>query len=227
MVLTLCEVLDIPLDETNQLLTRAGFAPAYRSRGLEGAQAAPVRAALSFLLRQHHPYPAVVVDPGYNVVWANDAYVQLACWVRDAPFAPANPNLLHDEPPVAGSNALVPLFEDAALRARVTNFPQFASYVLGHLRRAARDEPSAAATLRRLASEASISPVHDGALPVVIPLELSINGAILRLFTTMTMFGSSTDSVLAALRVETFFPANDETDRLLRKQLTSGDAPRR
>jgi len=220
MALTLAEVLDVPMDDTNRLLALAGFAPVYRARGLEGADAEPVREAIAFLMRRHHPYPAVVVDPGWNTVLANDAYVTFGRWLvgTDSPD-PADPNRLHDEPPIAGANVLTPLFDPARLRSLVSNFDAFAAHIVQHLRRAARDAPAAAETLRGLEGleELPTPGGFDANLPVVIPLELTARGETLRLFTSMTMFGSSADTVLSSLRIETFFPSDPTTDTRLRR----------
>lgn len=219
MTLTLAEVLDVPMEDTNRLLALAGFSPAYRARGLEGPDAEPVRQALRFLLKRHHPYPAVVVDPGWNAVVANDAYVTFIRWLAGADAAaPADPERLHDAAPVAGANVLTPLFDPARLRPLVSNLDAFGTHIVQHLRRAARDEPAAAETLRVLEAFGELpSPAaFDADLPIVVPLELAARGETFRLFTSMTLFGSSADTVLSSLRIETSFPADPATDARLR-----------
>jgi len=49
MLLTLANVLDVPLRERNFLLLAAGFAPIYGETGLEDPRRAPVRAAVEIL----------------------------------------------------------------------------------------------------------------------------------------------------------------------------------
>ncbi|MGF1508910.1 MAG: helix-turn-helix domain-containing protein [Myxococcota bacterium] len=220
MTLTLAEVLDVPMEETNRLLTLAGFAPAYRARGLEGPDAEPVRRAIWFLLGRHQPYPAVVVDPGWNAVMANDAYVRFSRWLWEGDASlveAAEPDRLHDGPPVAGNNVLLPLFDHERLRPLVSNFDVFAAHIFQHLRRAARDEPAAAQTLRSIeVLGGRPGPQEfDAVAPVVVPLELAVRDQSFRLFTTMTLFASSADTMLSSLRIETFFAADGETDRRL------------
>lgn len=217
MVLTLAEYLGVPLEKTNRLLTLAGFAPVYRSNGLSGADAEPVRQAFRFLLRRHHPYPAVVVDPGWWVHLSNDAYANFVIRLRGQVTTPQSAEVIHDEPPIAGSNALLPLFDASGLRSRVRNFDQFAGSVLQHLRRAARDEPAAAATLEHLKNETVPSFEPPAELPVVVPLQIAMDDFSLNLFSTMTMLGTSTDSVLTTLRIETFFPADEKSDAFFRQ----------
>src|SRR3954470_22493440 len=68
MVLHLAEELEVPLRDRNRLLLAAGYAPVYGERSLDDPEMAPVREALELVLRGHEPYPAVVVDRGWNVV---------------------------------------------------------------------------------------------------------------------------------------------------------------
>src|SRR3954451_16635122 len=71
MVEHLAEQLDVPLRDRNRLLLAAGYAPAYRERTLDEPEMGPVREALDRVLAGHEPYPAVVVDRGWNLVAAN------------------------------------------------------------------------------------------------------------------------------------------------------------
>jgi len=70
MVQRLGAVLDVPLADQNALLLAAGYAPAYEERELGAPELAHVRRALTFILTQQEPYPAIVVDRGWNTVGA-------------------------------------------------------------------------------------------------------------------------------------------------------------
>ena len=71
LVLALAEHLDVPLRERNSMLLAAGYAPRYPQTPLDGESMASVRDALAGLIRAHDPYPAVVVDRGWDVVMTN------------------------------------------------------------------------------------------------------------------------------------------------------------
>lgn len=71
MVLHLAEHLHLPLRERNHLLIAAGHAPVYPETALEAPQMVAVRSAVRQVLSGHEPYPAVVVDRGWNLVDAN------------------------------------------------------------------------------------------------------------------------------------------------------------
>src|SRR4029077_2652617 len=49
----------------------AGYAPAFAERSLDDDELGPVRRALDHVLAGHEPYPAVIVDRGWNLVTAN------------------------------------------------------------------------------------------------------------------------------------------------------------
>ena len=81
MVLLLAERLEVPVRERNHLLLAAGHAPAIPEHSISGPELAPVREALDLILAAQEPYPAVVVDRGWNLVAANSAMASLAAWV--------------------------------------------------------------------------------------------------------------------------------------------------
>src|SRR6478672_6243172 len=73
LVLHLAEHLDVPLRDRNELLAAAGFAPLYRQSTLDDPALTSVRAAIDVILANHAPYPAFVIDGGWQLLDANDA----------------------------------------------------------------------------------------------------------------------------------------------------------
>lgn len=51
---------------------------------------------------------------------------------------------------------------------------------------------------------------------LLVPLRLRVPDGELSMFTMLTTFGTPQDITLDELAVELFFPADDETDRMLR-----------
>jgi hypothetical protein len=62
MVLRLGATLSLPLRQQNALLLAAGYAPAWKQRDLSTPDLAVVNRALDYMLAQHQPYPAFVID---------------------------------------------------------------------------------------------------------------------------------------------------------------------
>jgi transcriptional regulator with XRE-family HTH domain len=97
MVLDLAQALALGARDTNNLLLAAGFIPARRAPPvgelLQTDELRWLRNSLLLTLRGLDPVPAVVHEPGGQVVMANRAWVS---WLRgqgDVETAPANSNL--------------------------------------------------------------------------------------------------------------------------------------
>ena len=72
-LLEIAQVLDVPLRERNALLLSAGFAPVYSEAAWNSAQMQSVTKALERILRQHEPFPALVMDRYWNVLMTNES----------------------------------------------------------------------------------------------------------------------------------------------------------
>jgi len=95
MVLDLAQALDVPLRERNELLVAAGYAPIYSDQALDAPLMNSISKALQRMLRQHEPFPAIVMDRHWNVLMANDAAPQLFSCFVDLTKWPKPRNLLH------------------------------------------------------------------------------------------------------------------------------------
>src|SRR5207302_1711350 len=73
MVLRICGTMDVPLRQQNALLLAAGYAPMWGERDLSAPDLAMVDTALDYMLAQHEPYPAFVVDRRWNMQRASAA----------------------------------------------------------------------------------------------------------------------------------------------------------
>src|SRR5215475_11249561 len=82
MLVDLAQALDVPLRGRNELLMAAGYAPLYSDQGLDTPLLESIGKALQRMLRQHEPFPAIVMDRHWNVVMNNDAAPQLfGCFI--------------------------------------------------------------------------------------------------------------------------------------------------
>ncbi|WP_091603182.1 helix-turn-helix transcriptional regulator [Micromonospora mirobrigensis] len=202
MVIRLAESLGMPLRERNALLLAAGYAPAYPQDHLDDPRLAPVRAALTRVLDGHLPFPAVVVDRFGDLLLANEALAALA--------GPVAPELL--APPVSVPRVLL---HPDGLAGRIVNLDEWAWHVLDGLRAEAARDPherltALVAELTALVPERPRDP-GPGYLGFAVPLRLRHGDGELRLMTTLTHFGTTTDVALAELRMEAFLPADDAT----------------
>jgi transcriptional regulator with XRE-family HTH domain len=204
MVLRLAERLEVPLRERNPLLLAAGYAPSYPARSLDDAAMTPVRAAVDAILAGYEPYPAVVVDRGWNLVAAN---------ASAALFTGLAPQRLL-VPPV---NVLRLSLHPDGLAGRIANLAEWRGHVLGRLAReaAASADPGLAALHAELAAyPGGTAPAPEQA--VAVPLRLRVDGRELAFLSTVTTFGTALDVTLAELSIEAFLPADAATAAALR-----------
>ena len=213
MVLHLAEELEVPLRERNHLLLAAGYAPVYGERSLDDPDMTPVREALDHVLRGHEPYPAVVVDRGWNVVAGNRANPVL---LEGCP-----PALL--EPPL---NVLRVSLHPEGMAPRIGNLGAWRAHLLERVdRQIALTGDTALAALRAEVADYP-APEHDEPTETIgdiaVPLHIrSAAGAELRFFSTMATFGTAVDITVAELSIESFFPADAATAAAMREAVRS------
>ncbi|HEU5267433.1 MAG TPA: helix-turn-helix transcriptional regulator [Jatrophihabitans sp.] len=205
MILRLTEQLEVPLRERNQLLLAGGYAPAYPQHGLEAPELASVRAALRLVLTGHEPYPALVINRWWELLDANAAVAAIT-----EGCAPA---LL--EPPV---NVLRLSLHPDGLAPRIVNLAQWRGHLLEQVRR--RAELTGDARLQALHRELTGYPGgvdHAPGTDVVVPLRLQHPDGELSFFSIAATVQTAADVTVDELLIESFYPADAETERRLRR----------
>jgi transcriptional regulator with XRE-family HTH domain len=215
-VLAITEALDMPLRARNELLDAAGFSAFYPERPLEGAEMDRARETLRRILAHHEPYPAMVLDRSWNILMKNDASKRIVSHFLDEP---AIAQLSPDGRP----NFMRMMFHPSGMRPHVRSWARTAPILIGRLRREAATYPGSPSKilLRELlpgAPAAFIPGIDDAPLAPTVALELEIGDEVLRLFNTLTTFGTPQDVTLQELRIEMSFPADDASDALLRRR---------
>ena len=212
MVLRLAEQLDVPMRDRNSLLLAAGYAPVFRETTLLDPAMRPVLDAVNQVLYGHNPYPALVVDGGWDLVDTNSSF---ALFTEGAAA-----ELL--EPPV---NALRLVLHPAGMAPRIANLGQWRAKLLRRLRRSA----AANARLRPLYDELVQYPCDqeepEAAIPdagdICVPLRLRSGDRELSFFGTLATFGTPRDITVAELVIESFFPADAATADAVRAMTAS------
>jgi transcriptional regulator with XRE-family HTH domain len=208
MVLRLAVQLQLPLREQNVLLLAAGLAPAFEARAWASPELSAVREAVAMVLAAHEPFPALAVDRAWNVVMSNCGAPLLAEGVA--------PELLG-----ARANVYRISLHPEGLRPRVVNFADYARHLVARLRRdaATSGDRDLFALLREVESYPGMPAVADGdghPGDVALPLRLRSACGELSFITMIATFGTPFDVTVAELAIESFFPADAATARLLR-----------
>ncbi len=204
MVLQLCETLSVPRTARNVLLNAAGFAPAYRSRDLNEAEMAHVRAAVDWTLKRHDPYPAMALDRHWNVVKANGA----------GAFLLAGAGLAE------GDSLLAAMTDTGTFARAIENWTEVSQHMVERLRTESAHlggddilDEAANALARGLEGAHRTAP--EALLPAVIPARFRAEGAVFSFFSTLAQFGTAEDIALSELKIEMMFPADEDTRNAL------------
>lgn len=211
MVLRLAEALDVPLRQHNALLLAAGFAPAWRETELAAPELAQIASAVDYMLAQQEPFPAAAVDRHWNLLKANGAMVRLVEFL----VGPLPPGV-----PVNLADALV---APDVLRPFLVNWAEVVRYFIRSVEAdaAADGSDETGALLERLLAYKGVRSVMKSRVPEqargpVLPMRFCKGRTTLALFTTIATLGTPTDITTQELRVESFFPMDQETAEILR-----------
>ncbi len=200
MILHLSEVLDLPVDTRNQMMRAEGFAPRFAATPLDDLTMTPIRDAVEWTLAQHAPYPGMVLDRLWRIVKLNDGARRL--------FAPVG---------VGEGQSLLQLLTGPLMPELIENWPEVAHHTMLRLRAESANaggvsELEAAAHIlsrqARFRGETTAGPT--------IPTIYRFNGRRLSLFGTIAQFSTVMDVTLDDLKIELFFPADEDSAAFLR-----------
>ena len=201
MVLRLADQLDVPLRDRNRLLLAAGFAPRYAERSLEDDALSAARGAVARVLRAHEPYPALAFDRRWNILLTNRAIEPF--------FDGVDPELLR--PPV---NLVRLGLDPRGFAPLVVNLEDVRAVFRSRIRRQLTVAPDAELTAlyEELLEPGSDDPSRQSVeFDVVIPMILRLDGREMRLFSTITTFGTPMDVTLDEAAIESYYPADAES----------------
>ena len=201
-VLTLSRALDMPKPAVNDALLAAGFAPEYPAHDLSDVSVQPMLDALDMIIKNHAPFPAIVIDEDWQIVGGN---VPAMGMMQLLPFN--------------GSRCVVDaLLNDDIETPIFTNWEVIAAWSLTRLQletsRLGYDGPLTEVYNRLLSDPRSegIDTSFQAAEPF-LTMNARVDGHTLSLFTMLAEFTSAQDIGLSARRVELFFAADDATRR--------------
>lgn len=198
MVGRLGDALRLPLTARNQLLTTAGYAVRYSGARWDGAELAPIREAVEYTLQRHAPYPGLAVDRLWTVLRMNEAATKL--------FAPLG---------IGVGDSMLDLLVSDSVPALIENWGEVAHHAVQRL----RTESAAQGGVARLDDVADQLAKHANPGPArvrpVVPTVFRVGARRLSLFATIAQFGTPEDVTLDDVKVELYFPADDETKEAL------------
>lgn len=200
----------LSLRRRNALRAGHGGAPLYKESSLGGPGMEEARRALTTLLGRGEPFPVFVTDRHWHVVAANDAGRRML-------------GLMLGEARLARPVNFMQLFlASDELRRHIVNWPPVAAALL---RRAARDLAAAPddEALRAIWDDLAADPdvaalITAGDTPAPVALcevRFAAQGREIGLIGVTAAFAAPQDVTLDELRIESFVPADDESEDIL------------
>ena len=217
MVLVLGSALDITLRDRNALLEAAGFVAAYRDEPLDAPDAAKLRLAVDLVLKGMDPNGAVAVDHAWTVLQMNAGATSLLGTFMDPSTVP----------PAVLSNLVVATLHPAGLRPAIVNFDEVAAFTLERSRREIARRPNDPRGPAMLAALEAIPDLPRGRIVVpastspFLTVHLRRGDVEATVFSTLATIGTPIDATAEEIAIETFFPADDATARLVRSFATA------
>jgi hypothetical protein len=207
-VLAFGEVFGLPLRERNRLLESAGFAHVFRETALSAEGMSHLRAMLQFILDRHLPYASIALDRHSNLLSANSAAGQFF------------PRLISPGLNARNKNILRATFHPEGSRRWIVNWPEVERHLLSRaeLELGSPEDPVGTALLAEIKSYSSAPAAADlpaalGPRDLLLPIHIRTEDFDLRLFSTIMTLCTPRDITLQELRIETFFPADQESER--------------
>jgi len=213
MVDTLADALDIPLRARNPVLMAAGYAPVYRETSLDEPDARHIRHLLEMVLKGADPFPALVVDRHWNVLMTNaGGAMMLSAASGEAGGEPR------------GLNMVDVILKPGPMRDAIVNWDEVVNDLLKRVRREAdhAGDETVLNQMLALLPKGWKPPRRDTRdVPLVIPLHIRVGGdggaaVDLRFTSIIGSLGTPADIGLAELAVETFLPADEETEAFMK-----------
>jgi transcriptional regulator with XRE-family HTH domain len=211
-LMDIAQALDVPLRERNALLLAAGYAPVYSEAPWDASEMQGVTRALERMLRQHEPFPAVVMDRYWNVLVSNEAAPRFFNCFIDMKKRTGPRNMLHL------------MFDPGGMRPHVADWDQVAPTLIHRITRESvghftdsKTQELIAALLSYPGTKAEWNTPRvvptTSTLPV-IPLGFIHDSATLRYFSMVTTVGTPQTIAAQELRIECLFPVDESTEAL-------------
>ena len=212
LVVMICDALEIPLRDRNDMLKLAGFAALYSELDLSSPEMAHVKSMFESVMRQFDPFGSVCMDLSWDIVMENRSYSSFV----DLFFE-------KDElPDGVRNNMLKFVFHPQGLSQYIQNWTEFAPQFLRRVR--GDMDLNHADAYERLFDELIQYPTFPEFMSadllieepkLMVPFSLKKGDIALNLFCVTMRLGSPKDVTLDELHVESYLPADPETKRFI------------
>lgn len=211
MVLRLGAALGVPLRDRNAMLNAAGFPELFDEPALDGGLPPPISRALDRMLASHEPFPMVVMNSRYDVLRTNQGAAALMRRIILEPEALGVP-----------INGFRLLFDPRLARPFIEDWAEVAHGLIASLHVESLQRPNDEGLSDLLRSLHEYPGVPEAwRQPAPRPAEATFTMVLKRdalrlaFLTTVTRFNAPANITLEELRIESYFPLDDETSLAL------------
>jgi transcriptional regulator with XRE-family HTH domain len=206
-LMAIAQALDVPLRDRNTLLLAAGYAPMFSEGTWDSMEMKSVTDALKRILRQHEPFPALVMDRYWNVLMTNECAPRFFNCFVDMAAREGPRNMLHL------------MFDPKGMRPFVANWQDVAKGLFERVYRESVGRVVDDKTKELLAALLAYpdvksewkNPVALSFMPV-IPMSFVKDDHVLNYFSMVTTVGTPQTVAAQELRIECMFPADAATE---------------
>jgi len=207
LVVKLAQALKLPLRHQNALLKAAGYAAEFSREPFDGQKMEIVRQALTHILNNHEPYPALVINAAYQILMANSGFKRIINF------------FIGDTALRKYDNVYRLTFAADGLRQYIQDWPVIEQFMLARL----WDEMISTQNedlselyediLKLRVTKAPVLFQIDHNLPIMT-LTLKKDSVEASFFTTITSLATPVDQTAQELRIESLFPVDEKTRQL-------------
>jgi transcriptional regulator with XRE-family HTH domain len=215
-LLGIAQALDIPFRDRNTLFLSAGYAPTYSEDAWNAPEMQSITKALERVLRQHEPFPAVVMDRYWNVHLRNDAAQRFFNCFIDLEKRPTPRNLLQL------------MFDPAGMRPFIANWEEVAASLIQRVYRESVGRVTDQKTKELLETLAAYREVktelkkpRSASILPFVPISFVKKGKTMNFFSMITTVGTPLSITAQELRMECMFPADEESEDQYQKMIAT------
>ena len=207
LILRIAESLNLPFRQRNTLLRAAGYTAEFNNLPFDHAEMSLVHDALHSILAKHEPYPAFVVNVAYEILMKNKGFDRMVTWCAGEDALRKYNNIYHL------------IFAGDGLRCFFKDWLVIEHFLLARLLEeviSTQNEDLIALYEDIILLKTDEKPVNlhiENNTPVsCFTLQKGVQSA--SFFSTVMTFGTPINVTTQELRIESFFPVDEDTQQL-------------
>lgn len=208
IILNISKVLKLNLQQTNTLLNKAGFSPEYSKNNLSNDNMKIINEALFRILDKHEPYPAIVLNSSYDILYLNQGFKKVLDYFLDEKIITENNNLYKL------------IFHEKGLWKYFENWEFISTILISRILEEANTTNNIYLfdlynEIKTYQNNKKLNNSENKNNLPILSFTLKNENKRLSFFSTVTNFGSPIDITTQEIRIESLFPLDDETKYFL------------